>query len=276
MDDRVKGSQVFEGAVRRALREDRFQVHAQRIVRLQQRPGTTTPDCFELLVRLDDSVNGALLPEDFFAIAERRSLLPRIDEWVLGAALAWLAARQEAEPNQPLPLLFVNLSVQTLRSDRAYNVIANRLRHSPIPPDALVFELSEPMIQSHTNRVSEFMDLLRMLGGRFCLEHLGRGFTSFDLLKQLPFDYVKLDRSLTSALLTDPVDGAIAAGITRVAHVLGAEVIAQGVSDAEILPSLAALGVDLVQGFAIDPPGPLADLLSVRSNADAMASRSTS
>lgn len=82
----------------------------------------------------------------------------------------------------------------------------------------------------------------------------GAGFSSFNYLKHLPVDYIKIDGSFIENMANDPVDQAMVKSIIQVARAVGKQTIAEYVQDAETLTILRELGVDYAQGFHIGKP----------------------
>jgi EAL domain-containing protein (putative c-di-GMP-specific phosphodiesterase class I) len=92
------------------------------------------------------------------------------------------------------------------------------------------------------------------------LDDFGTGYSSLAHLKTLPVGEVKVDRSFTSRMTTDPADAAIVEATISLAHSLGMRVVAEGVEDEATWARLAALGCELIQGYALSRPVPAAEL----------------
>jgi EAL domain-containing protein (putative c-di-GMP-specific phosphodiesterase class I) len=102
---------------------------------------------------------------------------------------------------------------------------------------------------------------LRRLGVRTSIDDYGTGYSSLAYLRHLPADELKLDRSLTFDVGTDPRAASIVRHTVALAHELGISVVAEGVEDDATGSALAALGCDVAQGFAIARPMPVTDFL---------------
>jgi EAL domain-containing protein (putative c-di-GMP-specific phosphodiesterase class I) len=81
--------------------------------------------------------------------------------------------------------------------------------------------------------------------------------SSFAYLKQMPFDYLKIDGSYVTDLLRDPIDRALVEAVNQIGHSMGMRTIAEFVEDAATLRALADIGVDYAQGYVIGRPEPL-------------------
>jgi EAL domain-containing protein (putative c-di-GMP-specific phosphodiesterase class I) len=98
-------------------------------------------------------------------------------------------------------------------------------------------------------------------GSRFALDDFGSGLSSFNYLKTLPVDYVKIDGRFVRDMVGNSVDNAMVAAINQVGHVMGIRTIAEYAHNEAILERLATLGVDFAQGYAVGEPVPLASIL---------------
>ena len=128
-------------------------------------------------------------------------------------------------------------------------------------PAVLLFELSESEALTNVTEAAEFATRLRSLGCRFGLDDFGTGFASFQALKYVPVDRVKISADFVGNLPRDATDQLVVNAITEVGRGLGAIVSAQGVQDEQSLAMLQAIGVDEAQGFAVGEPRPIDELL---------------
>ncbi len=110
--------------------------------------------------------------------------------------------------------------------------------------------------------VRHFVDSLRELGCRFAIDDFGDGWSSLAQLKHLPFDYVKVGSHFTKGMLGSAVDFAVVKAVNEIAHAMQSKTVIEAVESAEILAALRdpTLGIDYVQGYAIQRPRPLAEL----------------
>jgi EAL domain-containing protein (putative c-di-GMP-specific phosphodiesterase class I) len=94
------------------------------------------------------------------------------------------------------------------------------------------------------------------------LDDFGSGFTSFDYLRQMPVDGLKIDMAYTARLADDPLNQTIVESICRIGKALGLEIIAEGVEHASTLDTLRRLGADFAQGHLFHAAAPLDTLLN--------------
>jgi EAL domain-containing protein (putative c-di-GMP-specific phosphodiesterase class I) len=111
--------------------------------------------------------------------------------------------------------------------------------------------------KSNPARAQRVIDELRALGCRFALDDFGTGFCSFGHLRALDVDFIKVDGSFVQDMCSSDLSAEVVSSITRIAHLLRKQTIAEHTESEQVRAALAELGVDYAQGYAIDHPQPL-------------------
>lgn len=111
----------------------------------------------------------------------------------------------------------------------------------------------------------DFIKNVKKLGCSLALDDFGSGLCSFNYLKTIPVDYLKIDGSFITRMLDNPLDMSIVVAIEQISHATGSKVIAEYVESPEIMNKLRELGIDFAQGYAISKPFELAMLLQQSS-----------
>ena len=158
----------------------------------------------------------------------------------------------------------VNLSAAQFRSDDLMATVAAALDESGLPAERLELEITESLLMSNTERVLRTLHALSAMGVRIAMDDFGTGYSSLAYLWRFPFDKVKIDRSFTQGLGTDPKVGLIVRSIVSLAHSMEIRVNAEGVETSAQLGALQRYGCDELQGFLLGRPAP-ADTLSHRA-----------
>ncbi len=238
-----------------ALRDGFFELYVQPIE--PTRPGTPSPNgpAMEVFVRLHDE-GQAIAPAEFFPAAERYRLMSMIDRWVLGSALAALAAGAIRLP--PGRSLSINISGQTLADPSFLELVVDELDRTGVQPAQICFEVAETSVIGNLEQARRFVDVLHGMGCRFALDDFGTDLGGFANLKQLPMDYLKIDGSFMRDLGRDSVNQAMVSAVVGMARTLNFRLVAEQIEDVTALEAARAMGIDFVQGHAIGRPRPLA------------------
>lgn len=241
-----------------ALIQNRFALHAQPIVSLQDEEG---PARYEILIRMLDD-NGKPLPSAaFIESAERYQMMSAIDRWVVKTTLDQLgAADNMVEVN--LSRFSLNVSAQSLADDDFFDYVETCIAESGISPDALCFEITETTVVRNLERAQRFIRRLCKLGCMVALDDFGTGYCSFAYLKDLPVHYVKIDGVFVRDVLQNPLSEAIVSSMVEIAKVMKASTVAEHVENELIYQRMRKIGISYAQGFAIGKPKPLAEVLS--------------
>lgn len=265
-----------------ALLHDHFFLHAQPIIPLQHIPRdlmntvqgpiyeqllSEVPQEFlisEVLLRMNDSAWGMVMPGVFLPTAERFNMMDKIDLWVIKAALNKLSQLQQSGYTG---MFTINLSGQTIANKSLIENIEQLILNIDVDVSKVILEITETSAVSNLASANELISRVESLGCRFALDDFGSGFSSFSHLKNMPVDFVKIDGSFVVGAKEDPGDRAIVQSINDIAHSLGKKTIAEYVENAEVLQFLYESGVDFAQGHFISPAMDISHLDSQVSHA---------
>jgi EAL domain-containing protein (putative c-di-GMP-specific phosphodiesterase class I) len=206
---------------------------------------------YEVLVRMINEDGGLHYPDSFIPTAERFNLMIDIDLWVLEHALQEVIATGALSKKLRLS---INLSGNTVGSDKSLNKIKSLIEQYDVNPRILTFEVTETCAIANIEEANDFINELRKIGCRFSLDDFGTGYCSFSQLKNLPTDYVKIDGQFVRSMVRGATDRAIVNAMNDVAHSLGRYTVAEYVESPEIIRLLKICGVDKIQGHYISKP----------------------
>ncbi|WP_432493732.1 putative bifunctional diguanylate cyclase/phosphodiesterase [Kineococcus auxinigenes] len=274
-EDRVA---VYDGAADRADRDrlrlaqelrsgigaGELTVHYQPQVDL--RTGTVVG--MEALVRWQHPHRGLLAPAAFLDVAEDHGLMEALTTAVLHQAVHEAAGWHEAGHRLRIA---VNLAASSLIGPLLRPLVHDVLAGTGLDPAALVLEITETTLMLDPQRSRATIDELIALGVAVSIDDYGTGYSSLAYLQDLPAVELKLDRSFTSRLGSDPRTAAIIASTADLAHSLGLRLLVEGVEDAATLHRLAAFGVDETQGYHHARPMPAHDVLDWLQRHEAVA-----
>ncbi|HYF95258.1 MAG TPA: EAL domain-containing protein [Symbiobacteriaceae bacterium] len=240
----------WERRIRSALEEDRFELHFQPVLDLEQ--GRVVQ--YEVLLRMVDDDGSLIRPRAFVDVAESFGLIHSIDRWVVRHAIGAIARKRESHPQL---VLAVNLSGKAFSDPDLLALIRTELAQSGVGAGQLVLEITETAAIRDFDRARQFIVALREMGCRFSLDDFGVGFASFNYLKHLPVDFVKIDGSFIEHLAGNQGDRQLVQAIVAAAHALGKQTIAESVCDPESVRILKRFGVTCIQGNYLAAASPL-------------------
>ncbi len=237
--------------IQQALDSNAFILHCQKIIPISQHSHYN--HFCELLIRLQDSEGKLVPPMAFLPAAERYDLIQEIDKWVVHNALTTLYEFQDE--TLPEKLFFsINLSGQSLSDSTFLDYVRAEILNSRCSPDYLCFEITETAAIANMSRAIHFITSMKELGCKFALDDFGNGLSSFNYLKNMPVDFLKIDGNFVRDICHDKMDHAFVESIHRIATMMDIETIAEYVENEETLEMLKDIGIHYAQGFHIERP----------------------
>lgn len=220
---------------------------------------------FEVLLRMRDH-DGKVIPASrLIPAAENTGRIGVIDRWVLSTTLNWLGTHRESLKRTQF--VCMNLSGASLNDERFVQDAFAMLAQNPEAASRLCVEITESVALHDLEYTRRFIDKVRSYGVKVALDDFGAGYTSFTYLKELPADVLKIDGSFVVNVNAHPVNVSIVEAIVNLATNLGMKTIAEWAEDKATVETLAEIGVDYVQGYAVARPQEASQLLSAPSSA---------
>jgi diguanylate cyclase (GGDEF)-like protein len=204
---------------------------------------------FEVLLRMH-APDGRVMPAGaLIGAAEKCGRAGVIDRWVLSTTLGWIAENISRLPNTRF--VCMNLSGASLNDERfVADTLEILARHVHVA-SRLCMEITESVALHDLDNTRRFIDQVRNFGVKVALDDFGAGYTSFSYLKELPADVLKIDGNFIVNINAHPANVAIVEAIVSLAVNLGMKTIAEWAEDAATVQTLAEIGVDYVQGWAV-------------------------
>lgn len=249
----VERSQI-EADLRKAIEEDMLDMHYQPKLNAQ----TLQVTGVEALVRWKHPQKGAIPPARFVGIAEQCGLMP-----ALGTNILRMVARQARawqEVGVPMPIAVNVSAVQFERSGIANEILAILEQHA-VDPLLIEIELTESMIMSDFATAKSRLEQLREAGAQISIDDFGTGYSNLYQLSHLPFNVLKIDKSLVDDIGKNSKSEAIVTAIVQMVHSLGHRVVAEGVETHEQYAFLRKARCDQVQGYLFGRPMPAHELI---------------
>ncbi len=209
----------------------------------------------EALVRWLHPELGLVPPDQFIPVAEAHRLILPIGQWVLHEALR-CAVRWHASGLARVPVA-VNLSTLQFQMSGFVETVERALQDAGASGPMLELELTERMLMEDVVGVRTALQRLKATGVGIAIDDFGTGYTSLALLKHLPVDRLKIDRSFITDLPRDAGSAAIVRAIIQLGQSLGLQVVAEGVETDAQREWVREQGCDAMQGFVEGEPMPL-------------------
>jgi predicted signal transduction protein with EAL and GGDEF domain len=211
----------------------------------------------EALVRWTHPVWGPVPPSELIESIEPSEVMHMLTWHVLESAVAQMRRWNELDEQIRVS---VNISVQDLHQPDFVDDLGALVRRHSVAPRQLVIEITERLLISDTERVSEVARDLAGHGVGLSLDDFGTGYASLQQLRELPLTEVKVDRSYVSAMVDSPIDRAIVTSVHQLTRAMGIDIVAEGVEDQRIADALAALPGTIGQGWHFGRPMTAEDL----------------
>lgn len=205
-------------------------------------------EIYEVYLRVTGESGMPLSESSIFSAEVDAEVVTKLDQWVIERVIALMANRQRGGHETHF---FVKLSEQAIVDESMLLFINKQLRNAQISGKYLVLKVSEASAMSQVKNVKAFIKGLKQLECHAALEHFGTGLTSFNTLRHVPVDYLKIDADLVHTLATDYESQSAVRSIVDVARTLRKRVVAVGVEDAATLAMLWDMGVHFAQGDGI-------------------------
>lgn len=244
----------LEADLRKALTRHEFLLYYQPQLDIKTRAIVGV----EALIRWQHPKLGLVPPYQFIPIAEETGLIGLIGEWVIETAC--LQHRQWCQAGFPPIRIAINVSARQFQQSALVNTIVEILQKTEMNPNFLEIEITESTAMQDRLLSIAVLNELRQMGIQTAIDDFGTGYSSLSAIKHLPFDTLKIDRSFTRDLMTDPSDAAIATAIVALGQGLKLRTLAEGVETQDQLEFLQSIGCDCAQGFLFSKPLPVAEI----------------
>lgn len=212
----------------------------------------------EALIRWHHPTLGLVSPAEFIPILELNGAIVEVGQWTVEQACRDL--HRLAEAGFPDIRLSVNVSVRQLRRGNFHAFLKKTLDETGIDAKRLILEITETMVMEDLIKGRELLLALKDIGVSLAIDDFGAGYSSLTYLQHLPLDSLKIDKSLIDGMV-DERSIHVVASVIRLAQGLSLKTIAEGVETEEQRVLIGKLGCDMIQGYLLSRPQPLASML---------------
>jgi diguanylate cyclase len=211
----------------------------------------------EALIRWHHDERGWVNPADFIPLAEETGVITQLTRWVIAQAAHDLADLQR---DNPALSVAINISARDLESKELQGELELALQQNGLQACCVTLEITETAAMLDPVRSLRALNVLAGLGHHISIDDFGSGYSSLSYLKQLPAFELKLDRSLISDICVSESADVIVSTAIQMARSLGYRVVGEGIEDAETAQRLKVQGCNMLQGYWLCRPKPIAEL----------------
>ena len=203
----------------------------------------------EVLCRIE--VEGNIMPaSEFIEMAEKLSIITKLDNILMEKVF------EKVQQSGYDGCLFINLSPKSLIVKDFVSTLIRLARTYNIKHERVVFEITERETVKNMTLLESFVVELRMEGFKFAIDDFGSGFSSFQYIRRLPIDFVKIEGMFVQNMLRDSKDMAFVKTLSILAKEFGIQTIAEHIESEELLCAVRDLGIDYSQGYYTGRPAP--------------------
>ena len=245
MTEKLHKSLMFENDMHSAVKNGEFEIFYQ--PKLDAKTLVVTGA--EALVRWNHPYRGRVYPSEFIGMAEEMDMISELDSWVLQKALEDLRIWNKMGGSHLS--LSVNVSGRDINRKGIEHLLSIIEAYPELKPQ-LIFEMTETFLVQSVDEAVRLLERLKKTGVKLAMDDFGTGYSSLSYLKRFKMDSIKIDRSLTRDVVTNPEDREIVKAIVALGRNLNLEVVAEGIEEMEQLEIIQECGCDELQGFYFD------------------------
>ena len=239
----------IEGKIKKALEEQTFFFHLQPQFNMDHKLRG-----FEALARMKDSDGAFISPGEFIPVAEKIGLIDKVDEMIFRkSALFFGKLLKESGADITLS---INVSVKHLMKNDFLDEIQRILDESGVPATNLEIEITESIMIDSVDKALECIDKIRAMGIQIAIDDFGTGYSSLSYLNKFPANLLKIDKSFIDTMNTSKSSKQYVSAIISMGHIMGFDVISEGVEEDAQIETLKEIGCDFIQGYIWGRPLP--------------------
>lgn len=256
-DDNLRNKLLWEQTVTNnmdaALQEKQFEIYLQPKFRIKDNRLAGA----EALVRWKHPEWGMQSPAQFIPLFERNGFITKLDQYVWDRACEVL--QDWDRKGYPPIAVSVNVSRADIYNADLEDILQRTIKKYELPPARLHLEITESAYTETPKQIVEVVGHLRELGFIIEMDDFGAGYSSLNMLNEMPVDILKLDMKFIQSETAKPANQGILRFIISLARWMSLSVVAEGVETQEQLERLRAIGCDFAQGYYIGKPMPVKD-----------------
>ncbi|SFC90958.1 putative bifunctional diguanylate cyclase/phosphodiesterase [Clostridium uliginosum] len=241
----------IENSMYYALENKEFEVYLQPKYDLQK----TQMVGAEALIRWIHPKKGLILPNDFIPLFEKNGFVINIDFFVLEEVCKKMSEWIDKGLNPVV--ISINQSRLHINNHNYIEMVKSIINKYNIPPELIELEITENIFFDNINLLIDVVEELHNIGIRISMDDFGSGYSSLNLLNNIPLDVLKIDKSFLKDITENERSKIVITKVIEMAKCLKMTVISEGVETEKQAEFLRGIGCDMVQGFLFDRPMPI-------------------
>ncbi|MEO5347392.1 MAG: EAL domain-containing protein [Magnetococcus sp. YQC-9] len=240
---------ALEKDLHHALERNQLVIHYQPIIDLDNGQVVGA----ESFLRWEHPTRGNISPATFVRLAEEIGMIAKITAWTIQTACA--QAQQWRQRSDSINFVIsVNISCTRCRELSTDDRIPEILQVTGLPPSALILEITENILAEDESKAMNMLQHLSRLGVNLWLDDFGTGYSSLSVLKRLPVNGIKIDRTFIPDITADSESGVLVQAILSLAKALNRKVIGEGIESLQQAEFLRSRGCHMGQGYLFHKP----------------------
>ena len=207
---------------------------------------------FEALARMKDSKGNNISPAEFIPVAEKVGLIDKVDGTVYRKAALFFGELLRKTGSDLV--LSINVSVRHLMKNDFFDEIMKVIAISGISADKLEIEITESIMIDSAEKALNCIDRIKEMGIKIAIDDFGTGYSALSYLNSFPADILKIDKSFIDKMNEGESFRQYVAAIISMGHIMGFEVVSEGVESEDQVEILRNIGCDFIQGFVWGRP----------------------
>lgn len=222
----------------------------------------------EALVRWQQPELGLVPPDQFIGVAEQSGRMNKLGEYIIDQSLSQI--RSLYQRHKRAFRLSINISIRQFAEEKFATNLLEKIQHSGIPRHLICLEITENLLVDDLDHMRSILQKLHHAGIRIALDDFGTGYSSLGILRDLPIDELKIDKSFVDNILWDQTSLKMVKNIISIGKLYNMDILAEGVETQEQMQVLKNCGCDLFQGYLFSHPVTIAGLETyIRGNSPA-------
>ncbi|WP_294145487.1 EAL domain-containing protein [uncultured Clostridium sp.] len=248
--DELLRQQAIIDSMESALKEEQFLIYLQPKYRIRDERLAGA----EALIRWKHPEWGFQSPAEFIPLFEKNGFITKLDQFVWDKTCSYL--KEWDRKGYPQIPVSVNVSRADIYNADIADTLSKIVHKYGLPPSRLHLEITESAYTENPGQIIETVGRLRKLGFIIEMDDFGSGYSSLNMLNQMPIDILKLDMKFIQSETAKPISQGVLQFIMELARWMHLGVVAEGVETKEQLNRLLETGCDYVQGYYFAKPMP--------------------